>query len=210
MKNPTELEVCSTGAEWRQYYEKTKKTCQDCHMPQIAGIRSHRFPGTHQNNFISNTIDIQMAFDYEDRDFKVTLINTGAGHALPTGTPLRMIYLKIIAFNKAGEVIWQNWRENPLNEDRSSLFMRILGNAEGLGPLPPWKATQTLYNRRLMPEQPVTIKYHIEHSELFDIEAQLFYRFAPPKIIEKLGITDPQFSQPKLIGQKGMKITANI
>jgi hypothetical protein len=115
-----------------------------------------------------------------------------------------------MAFNKKGEVIWQNWKESPLTEDRSSLFMKILGDAEGLGPLPPWKATQILYDRRLLPEQPVIIEYHIAHQELFDIEAQLFYRFAPPQIIEKFDIGDAHYSHPKLIGQKGLRITGNI
>ncbi len=210
MKNPADIEVCSTGNEWRQYYEKTKKDCQDCHMPQSTGSASHRFPGAHQNQFLSNFIDIRLQYDKEKQTIQVTLINNGAGHELPTGTPLRMISLKLVAFNKEGAIIWENWKENPIQEDKSALFMRILGDAEGNGPVPPWKATQTLYNRRLMPADTNFISYQLSNENIYDMEARLLFHFAPPPLLKKFKITDPHFTKPKLIGQKGIKISAEL
>ena len=210
MKNSRNLEVCSTGDEWHQYYEKTQRTCQNCHMPQVEGSYSHRFPGTHQNRFLSNAIDIQLIYDNRIQKLQVTLTNSGAGHALPTGTPLRMIYLKVVAYDSAGKVIWENWKKNPIEEDKSGLFMRILGDSEGNGPVPPWKATQTLYNRRLMPGEPVSVVYNLDSNNIYDIEARLSYRYAPSPLLKQFNITDPHFTNPKLIGQKGIKVSSAI
>lgn len=210
MKNPADIEVCSTGNEWRQYYEKTKKNCQDCHMPQGSGTASHLFPGGHQNQSLSNFIDIGLQYDKEKQIIEVTLINNGAGHALPTGTPLRMISLKLIAFNREGAILWENWKENPIQEDKSVLFMRILSDTEGNGPVPPWKATQTLYNRRLMPADTNIISYQLSNQNIYDIEARLLFYYAPPPLLKRLNITDSHLTQPRLIGQKGIKLSAEL
>jgi hypothetical protein len=133
---------------------------------------------------------------------------TSTGHALPTGTSLRMISLKLVAFNKEGAILWENWKENPITEDKSALFMKILGDAEGNGPVPPWKATQTLYNRRFIPADTNIISYQLSIENIYDIEARLLFYYAPPPLLKKLNITDSHFTKPKLIGQKGIKVSA--
>jgi hypothetical protein len=210
MRNPSNIQVCSTGEEWKQFYQETKKTCQDCHMPEVAGLKSHRFPRTYVNHMLSTAIDMDLAFDRDESRISVTLTNIGAGHALPTGTPLRMVFLKLTAYDEEGNMIWENWRENPIQEDRSALFMRILGDSMGNGPVPPWRATQTLYQRHLLPAQPVTIFYELNSQDIYDIEANLMYRLAPLLILQKLEITDPHFTAPRLLVQKGIKTVAEM
>ncbi len=204
MHNPKGVQVCATGNEWQSYHEQTGKNCQDCHMPDIEGHPSHLFPGTHKGGVLKNAVDMKL--NWRENELSITLNNTGAGHALPTGTPLRMVILKVMGYNKSGKVIWENWKNNPIKEDKSALFMKILGDAKGNGPVPPWKATQIIYDRHLMPGEPISIGYQIEDKSLYDIEVRLLYRFAPPPILRKLNITDPHFTQPKLIVEKGMKV----
>jgi hypothetical protein len=115
--------------------------------------------------------------------------------------------LKVTAYDSLGNVIWQNWNNNPIEEDRSALFMKIMGDEQGNAPVPPWRATQTVFEKRLMPAEPTVISYRLEEEAIYDIEANLYYRFAPPFILQKFEITDPHFTQARLIVQKGMKIS---
>ncbi len=206
MKNGRGLKVCATGEEWESYRRQTGKSCPDCHMPQEEGVRSHLFPGTQNGTLLKNAVDMKIAFNPGDREVAITLTNSGAGHALPTGTPLRMVILKVIGIDNNGSVVWENWKENPIKEDRSGLFMKILGDAKGNGPVPPWQATQILYERRLMPGEPVTIRYRPEDQRIRKFSAKLLYRLAPPPIPAKFGITDAHFTQPKLIVEKDYEI----
>jgi len=206
MKNPAGIEVCSTGDEWRTYLEQTQKQCQDCHMESSNGHPSHLFAGTHNGELLTNSVSLELLFEDETKELSVVVTNTAAGHALPTGTPLRMVYLKVSALDQTGNLLWENWTDNPIQEDKNALFMRILGDADGNGPVPPWRATQTLYDRRLLPNEPVTVSYKIPEENLYIVEVSLFYRFAPEMILKKLNITEEHYTQPRLLVQKGMKI----
>jgi len=206
MKNPKDLEVCATGAEWKAYYETTRKNCQDCHMPIPNGNKSHLFAGTHQNDLLKNSVEMNLSHSDSLREFTITLTNIGAGHAIPTGTPLRMVMLKVFAYDSSGNILWENWKVNPIKEDKNGLFMKIMADAEGNGPVPPWRATQTIFERRLMPGEATVVNYQLPKGEIYDVEARLLYRFAPEMILERLGITDPHFLKSRIIVQKGMKI----
>ncbi|MEJ2637519.1 MAG: hypothetical protein P8184_19795, partial [Calditrichia bacterium] len=204
--NPRGVEVCSPGSEWKTYYEKTQKNCQNCHMPETAGHVSHNFSGTHQGDLLQKAVDMQLNFSRSKRKVSITLKNSGAGHAIPTGTPLRMVILKVTGLDANGKKIWENWKENPMKEDCTGLFMKILGDAEGNAPVPPWRATQIIYDRRLMPGVPEIVKYEIRNENVRQIQATLIYRFAPYPILQKFNIADPEFTQPKLLAHKELKI----
>ena len=206
MKNPKDLEVCTTGSEWQAFHAKTGKSCQDCHMPKLNGAPSHLFAGTHQNHLLLNSVEMDLFYDEISKDLKVMLTNDGAGHAIPTGTPLRMVMLKVTAYDSFGNTVWQNWHKSPIEEDQSALFMKIMADEKGNAPVPPWRATQTAFEKRLMPGEPTVIAYKLEGRDIYDFEANLLYRFAPSFILHKFGISDPHFTQERLIVQKGMKI----
>jgi hypothetical protein len=206
MKNPKDLEVCATGSEWQAFHAKTGKNCQDCHMPKLNGSPSHLFAGTHQNDLLVNSVEMDLSFDENSRDLKVVLTNGGAGHAIPTGTPLRMVMLKVSAYDSSGNLIWQNWKENPVEEDRLALFMKIMADDQGNSPVPPWRATRTIFEKRLMPGEPTVISYKLKVENIYDLEANLLYRFAPSFILQKFKISDPHFTEARLIVQKGIKL----
>ncbi|GAB4365398.1 MAG: hypothetical protein Kow0042_04650 [Calditrichia bacterium] len=208
MSNPRQIPVCQTGYEWRQYYQNTQKSCVDCHMGEKDEKGNHVFQGTHRGDLLPGAVDMQCEVEREARELRITLTNIAAGHAIPTGTPLRMVLLKVAGYDKNGNLIWENWEENPMQEDTSALFMKILGDAEGNGPVPPWKATQILFDRKLLPRQPLQIIYEFTDPRIQQFRASLLYRFAPLPILRRLGITDPHFTEAKLISQKTVKISS--
>lgn len=204
MKTPRDIQVCATGKEWETYHQTTGKTCLDCHMPSQNGIASHLFPGSFLGDLLKKAVDLRLKYSPKTGKLDITLTNRGAGHAVPTGTPLRMVILKVVALDSSGHVVWENWKENPLREDTAAVFMKILGDAQGNGPVPPWQATQILMDRKLMPGVPVKIRYTLPGENVRKIRAVLMYRFAPLPLLKKLNITDPAFTKPRIMVTKSL------
>ena len=90
----------------------TGQTCQDCHMPRVgathfvrpdkkglardpATIFSHRMPGASDHEFLQDAISLSVSAQIEESHLKVnvSLTNRGAGHHLPTDSPLRHLIL---------------------------------------------------------------------------------------------------------------------
>lgn len=109
----------STWAEWRasDYADPTSTsaaTCVDCHMPAAdrtracnlplgydrpAGqLRSHTVEGT-SAAFLERalTLSLETALDGDALSVDVTVENTGAGHAVPTGISMRNVILLVEA-----------------------------------------------------------------------------------------------------------------
>ena len=72
------------------------KTCQDCHMEEVDEVKSHKFPGIEDLDFVKKGIDIKVhaypteyAYHLENKIvpaviFTAQVTNT-AGHAIPNG-----------------------------------------------------------------------------------------------------------------------------
>jgi ssDNA-binding Zn-finger/Zn-ribbon topoisomerase 1 len=204
MKNTAEIEVCSTGNEWREYLKVTGKDCQDCHLLNQEGKVSHLFPGSHRFELPLNAVDMKLSFNPDSRELLISLTNVGAGHAIPTGTPLRMVFLKITAFDSSGTIIWQNWKNNPIMEDRTAVFMRLLGDEQGNAPVPPWKASQTIYNQRLLPGKQINKRYILPEGNVLEVDVKLIFRYAPEAVLQRLGITDPHFHSERILVHRSM------
>ncbi|MFZ0391975.1 MAG: multiheme c-type cytochrome [Calditrichia bacterium] len=207
MKNPKGVMVCATGEEWQAYAERTGAACQDCHMPKENGRMSHLFGGTHNGALLDGAVDLKVDYTAETGELRISLTNSQAGHALPTGTPMRMVYLKVRASDKSGNLLWENWKENPIREDHSALFMKILGDSAEMTPRPPWEATGFLFKRLLMPDETVDVHYKIPEKDITQIETALYYRFAPAAMIKRFNISDRKFTAPKLIAQELLQVS---
>lgn len=124
---PDGLPVHSTYAEWKASPWGTEATpCQHCHMPPSDGlfntldvtepeeagitfgfvrppeqIRSHRFRGplTGSPRLLDLALGLWMSASVQNGalEISVTLKNQGAGHALPTGEPMRALLLLVRA-----------------------------------------------------------------------------------------------------------------
>lgn len=104
----------------------TGRSCQDCHMPtgdatrfarsEAGGrerdpeqIRSHRMLGVRDRDFMRDAARLDVSAERGDGVLTVTVAvaNHGAGHHLPTGTPLRHLLLLIEASGPDGSPLRQ-------------------------------------------------------------------------------------------------------
>lgn len=196
---------CSTQQEYLEssFYKKDV-TCQDCHMPAIESkaaelgkvrpIHSHKFYGGYNPELLKNCASLELAVDGDTTqlDINIKVTNRTVGHALPTGSPMRSVYLSLKALDTENNVVWQNYKVNPIAEDVEAVFMRVLQDDDGTAPVPPWLATSVKFDQRLKPDETRELDYAIPGQQVASIIATLNYRLAPPALLKKLNLaTEP-------------------
>lgn|SRR5579859_1184024 len=111
-KNALGFPVLTTYSEWKDgSYSKAGQQCQSCHMFTATGdvvdprvktvaeksINLHQMPGSHSVEQLTKAIRGQMSAirvgDHLQVTVKVT--NAGAGHYVPTGSPMRQLILEV-------------------------------------------------------------------------------------------------------------------
>lgn len=172
-------------------------------------IQSHLFPGNSQEFMrVAVTFNLDVKESPDSLQITVRIFNRGAGHAIPTGTPLRSMILTVNALDANAATIWRNWRYDPVAEDRQAVFARFLVDERGVGPVPPWKAAKVLFDHRIPSQQEKVITYRIPRQNIKRITGNLEYHVAPLSLLRRFGITDARYTQPrqvaaltKMIGQ---------
>ena len=105
----------------------TGQTCQDCHMPRVgathfvrpdkkglardpATIFSHRMPGASDERLLRDAISLAVTAEIEEEllTVEVSLTNEGAGHHIPTDSPLRHLILIARARDADGNPLAQS------------------------------------------------------------------------------------------------------
>ncbi len=92
--------------------------CVECHMPLlrrplVAGgvirdTRQHLWRGGHDPEMVKKALTVvftEKQTPGENRQFRLTLTNTGAAHYVPTGTPDRHLTVRLRLLDKQGEVL---------------------------------------------------------------------------------------------------------
>lgn len=118
-KNAQGFPVITTYTEWKNSsYAKEEKTCQSCHMYGVKGsvvdprvqrsaemINLHEMPGSRSVEQLNKAINISMDAGRQGGKVEVTLriANVGAGHAVPTGSPMRRLILEVCAIPYGGK-----------------------------------------------------------------------------------------------------------
>lgn len=213
LSTPHGVEFCSTEQEFNKSpFAKMGVTCQDCHMPSMEGktaplgklreqIHAHGFYGAYSSVMLKNCakVDLQVVENLNGWDVQVVIQNRSVGHSLPTGSPMRMVYLVIEARDAQEKVVWKNIAGNPLEEDPRALFMRLLENESGQGPVPPWEAKRVRFDSRLGGDEVRRLQYQVPHTHINSVIATLYYRLAPVPLLNRLGLVDPKYTQPKVI-----------
>ena len=104
--------VLTTYSEWQKSpYAKAGQQCQSCHMYGVQGnivdvrvkstsdkgINLHQMPGSRSVEQLNKAIQSQISTFRQDDKLKVTvkLTNAGAGHYVPTGSPMRKLILEV-------------------------------------------------------------------------------------------------------------------
>lgn len=213
LKNPNQVAICITGDEFYNQSEH-KNNCQSCHMPNVQGYKSsesdsasdihaHTFLGPHNENFLKGSLKISGKVNGNKLTIEVDNLKTP--HSYPTGTPLRMVILKVIGLNKDGKIVYQNWQKNPVAEDKQAVFARMFADEKGNMPSPPWRAAKVGHESRLKPGELRQISYELPEG-VKTITAKLFFQLAPIPILTKLKIDDPYLKTPHLINELTMEL----
>ena len=103
----------NTYAEWKNSsYAKQGITCQKCHMPE----RRHLWRGIHDPKMVRQGLLVSWDFlQYDPKHLlgQITLLNQGAGHALPTYvTPL--IQVSFVQLGNDKQPLDQTYQEAPI------------------------------------------------------------------------------------------------
>lgn len=126
--------VYGSYAEWLDsaYSDpETGRTCQDCHMPRTGAthfvrpdkgglerdpstIFGHAMPGADDDELLREAVrlEVEVRRDGEEIAVRVAITNDGAGHHVPTDSPLRHLLLLVEATDAAGAPLVR--REGPL------------------------------------------------------------------------------------------------
>jgi hypothetical protein len=117
--NDRKFDVLTTYAEWQTGgFAAKNATCQTCHMratsgnvvdPKVArsaelAVNIHEMPGGHSVAELNRALLAQITAERKGETLEVTvqLTNRGAGHMVPTGSPLRAIVMVVDADNGVG------------------------------------------------------------------------------------------------------------
>jgi hypothetical protein len=109
-----------TVGEWeRSSFGQAKIPCQDCHMPRVSGpiagsryaaFASHRGLGDREPSAIARAVTVQARVQkarFERGDTvraTAVIMNTGAGHAVPTGDPNHRVEVRFELRGADGEL----------------------------------------------------------------------------------------------------------
>ena len=114
----------------------------------------------------------------------VTVINSGAGHYIPTGlTDMRQMWLLVTATTGDGA------EKELFRRDFGTIFADDKGNA----PVQIWAATKVKSDDRIPPKESITekITFLQEDAKSTTVQAALYYRSASPEIAREANVDIP-------------------
>lgn len=181
---------------------KTQLQCQYCHMPSKQQQKSasaskardkvfrHYFEGGHSGDLLGMTAMISgEATRKEGKSLLNISVENSASHSIPTGFPLRAIYLKVTALNKDKEAVWSNYKKDPFLEDPKGYFALILPKGEEL-PAHYAKDVKPLADQRLGGMAVRELSYESASPGITAFKVQLYYRLLPKNIIKDLKLDE--------------------
>jgi len=190
-RNASGFPVMTTYSEWKEgRYGKEGRQCQSCHMARRAGdmvdphvaltgtakINLHEMPGSHSVERLASAVKARISTARQGAQLQVTveIANEGAGHYLPTGSPLRQLVMELQADSDGG----QHFRERrvyarQVADQHGTVLMR-----EHFAFL---KAVKLVSDTRLSPgeKRTETFLFPIPKGDPAKLEATLWYIYSP-------------------------------
>lgn len=194
--NSHDVPLCATGGEYQK--SGAAVNCQSCHMPMVNGHASHTWAGGHDKNMLRKSLQLSLNINKSDDNYKavVTMKNL-LPHKFPTGSPFRISYLKLTAFNADGDVVWQNFETHPLKEDVKAVMVYTLSDGKGNQAMPP-TAKGVLGDTRLAPHEERKLEYSISGKGITVIRAEVLYNLLIPQLVKKLDkVLTPELRETK-------------
>ncbi len=190
-RNSLGFPVLTTYAEWQKGpYSKEHKGCQSCHMYRVEGevvdprvkkttgqeINLHQMPGSHSLAQLNKAIRGQLHVSHEGGELhvEVDVTNQGAGHMVPTGSPLRKLILLVRAEPFGGK-----------SYQAERVFTRVVADAQGKilnrEDLVFMKAAKVVSDTRLAPGETrkETFTFNVPQGVRSTVEADFYYYYSP-------------------------------
>jgi len=190
-RNSLGFPVLTTYSEWsKSPYAGKKQSCQSCHMYQVegnvvdprvqrtaeAGINLHQIPGSHSMQQLEKALHAQLSATHEGGRLQVAVevTNRGAGHSVPTGSPMRQLILEVRADPYSGG----HWSER-------RVFRRTVADQKGAvierEPQAFLKGAQVVSDTRIAPGETrkETFTFQVPQGTRTQVEADFFYYYSP-------------------------------
>ncbi len=198
---------------------ETGQTCQDCHMPAMedgyfvypeqAGIfrdgsqiHNHQMAGASDPEMLQNSVTLSTTATVQDGWVwvNVNITNDGAGHHVPTDSPLRQMLLVVEAKDKDGKPLSLKYgSELPewagdLGGLPGKAFAKVLQD-EWTGEMPTgaiWRPVRIVSDTRLpaLKTDFSMYMFPVQGDTSVTVEARLIYRRAYQQLAEWKGWTD--------------------
>jgi hypothetical protein len=122
---------------------------------------------------------------------EVSVVNTGAGHSIPTGlSHVREMWIEVIVKAASGAEIFHSGKidENGEIEKKSTIFRTVFGDDKNRAVMNVSKAKKILSDNRIGPKKAFTAKYPLPQTKetIVRAEARLLYRLASQKLIDDI------------------------
>jgi len=196
-RNALGFPVLTTYSEWQKSpYAKAGQQCQSCHMygvqgnivdvrvksPSDKGINLHQMPGSRSVEQLNRAIQSQIFTSRQGEQLRVTvkLTNAGAGHYVPTGSPMRKLILEV--------------RVDPFGEGPTfhaeRIYARTITDQKGVAlqreHLSFLKGAKVAADTRLAPKETrtETFSFDLPEGRRARVEANLYYYYSPMAITE--------------------------
>jgi nitrate/TMAO reductase-like tetraheme cytochrome c subunit len=182
--NPHGVPLCATGPEITASGSET--TCQACHMPIVNGHASHAMMGGHDHATVRRAVKMTLKITPEGDALqaKISLQNT-LPHNFPTGAPFRIAVLRLTAYDADGNIVWQNSKSHPSQDDPKAAFMYVLKGEDGKPAMPP-VARGVLRDTRLGPHETRHLEYKLPASGVQVVRAELHYNLLNPPVTQRI------------------------
>ena len=197
--NPHGVPLCQTGNEYID--SKTNVNCLSCHMPISGGIADHSMGGGHNHAILKRSVVFDVDTERSGDVLETTVyLKNQQPHAMPTGAPFRNIYVKLTAYDDAGNPVWQNAEGHPAKEDPQAYLAYGLTDDKGM-PAPPPTATKPGEDTRLKPHEERTLTYEIPAEGVVLVRGELYYNLLWPGLVEKFSHLPKDVTDPVLIAE---------
>ena len=189
--------LCATGDEY--IASKSQVDCLSCHMPTANGMADHSMGGGHNMGMLQRSVLFVLNSDKKgDKIASTVTITNKQPHTMPTGAPFRNLFMKISAYDKDGNLVWENAKGHPAKEDpKAFMFMTLKDDKDQ--PTAPPTATKPGDDTRLKAFEKRDLNYEIPAKDVVLVRAELYYNLLWPGLVKKFKHLPEDLTGPMLI-----------
>ena len=195
--NPHGVPLCQTGNEYSVSHSNVN--CLSCHMPINDGLADHSMGGGHSLGILQRSVVFDIGTEKVGDKIRTNVVLKNLQpHSLPTGAPFRNIHVSLKAYDADGNVVWENTKSHPGEDDPQAYLVYALADDEGKPASPP-VATKLGKDTRLKPHEERTLVYDIPAENVKLVRGELYYSLLWPGLAKKFSHLPEDLREPTLI-----------